>query len=252
MDQSNPQNYRDNEKAYFFRIGKYFLESSGTFTEKAHAVARFLPRQSLSYLLARAEIYQHVVGTHGSVLDFGIHRGGSFFTWMQLSALHEPFNHNRKFIGFDSFEGFSSLCDDDAGGESIALKREGGMAFEGGLQEIEEGIQLHDLNRPLGHVRNAWVVPGDATAGLTSYLAQHPETIVALANFGLGLYRPTLDLLSLIKPRLQRGSVLVFEELNQANWPGETKALYEVFSPREISLRRLPICPHLSYMVYGD
>jgi hypothetical protein len=250
MDQSNPRNYRDNEKEYFAQIGDYFFQSAGTYGEKAHAAARFVPRQSLSYLLARAEIYQHIVPLHGSVLDFGLHRGSSFFTWMQLNAIYEPYNHNRKFIGFDSFLGFSTLGVEDQGGDGVALKREGGMLFPGGAAEIEEGIRLHDLNRPLGHVRNAFVVEGDAGASVKTYLEQHQETVVALANFGLGLYQPTLEILSLLRPRLQRGSVLAFEELNQANWPGETRALYEVFSPREISLRRTPICPHLSYMIY--
>lgn len=250
MDQSNPHNYLADEKQYFAQIGDYFDRSSGSFTEKAHAAARFVPRQSLSYLLARAEIYKRIVSLHGSVLDFGIHRGASFFTWLQLNAIYEPFNHNRKFIGFDSFLGFSALGPQDRGGEAIALKRAGGMEFPGGRQEIQRGIELHDMNRPLGHVKNALIVESEATEGLRSYLDQHPETIVALANFGLGLYQPTLDLLALLKPRLQKGSVLAFEELNQANWPGETRALYEVFSPREIRLQREPSCPHLSFMVY--
>lgn len=252
MDQSNPRNYLDNEKRYFAEIGDYFDRSAGSFTEKAHAAARFVPRQSLSYLLARAEIYKRIVPLHGSVMDFGVHRGASFFSWLQFQAIYEPYNHNRKFIGFDSFEGFSALGDEDRGGEAIELKKEGGMAFPGGREEIERGIALNDMNRPLGHVKNAFIVDGEAGAGLEAYLGQHPETIIALANFGLGLHEPTLTLLKLLKPRLQRGSVLAFEELNQSNWPGETRALYEVFSPAEIRLQRVPSCPHLSFMVYGE
>lgn len=251
MDQSNPHNYLDPEKRYFNEIGDYFARSSGTFSEKAHAMARFTPRQSFSYMLARIEVYKQILTVHGSVLDFGIHRGASFFTWLQLNAIYEPYNHNRKFIGFDSFRGFSALSEDDSGGEVLALKKQGGMEFPDGIAEIMRGIELHDLNRPLGHVRNAFVIQGEAGEALARYLQEHPETIVAMANFGLGLYRPTLELLTLLKPRLQKGSLLVFEELNQANWPGETKALYEVFAPNEICLRRDPICPHLSYMVYG-
>lgn len=251
MDQSNPHNYLDGEKRYFAEISDYFEQSSGTFTEKAHAVARFMPRQSFSYMLARIDVYKRILPLHGSVLDFGIHRGASFFTWLQLNAIYEPYNHNRKFIGFDSFAGFSALGAEDQGGEAISLKKQGGMAYPDGLEEIRRGIELFDLNRPLGHVKNAFVVDGDAVEGLSGYLDEHPETIVAMANFGLGLYRPTFELLSLLKPRLQKGSVLAFEELNQANWPGETKALYDVFAPNEIALRRDPICPHLSYMVVG-
>ena len=125
------------------------------------------------------------------------------------------------------------------------------MTFKNGNQELLDGIKLLDLNRPLGHVKNTTIVTGDVSESFEKYLSLHSETIVALANFGLGLYEPTLRLLSLIKPYLQKGSVLVFEDLNQANWPGETKALYEVFNPLEISLHRFEYCPHISFMVYG-
>jgi len=253
VDQSNPKNYVESEQEYFARIEAYFSTSSGTYTEKMQAFPRFVHRQALSYFLARNEIYKEVVAVHGSVVDFGIHRGASFFSWQQLAALYEPYNHSRKIIGFDSFEGFSALDPDIDGaeGRELALKRTGGMTFRGGEDELQRGVELCDLNRPLGHVRNAHVVAGELPGAFATYLEQHPETIVALANFGLGLYRPTVELLSLLRPRLHNGSLLVFEELNQATWPGETKALIEVFGLQEVNVRRFPFCPHLSYMRVG-
>ena len=189
---------------------------------------------------------------HGSIFDFGVFRGSSFFTWQQLSAIFEPYNHTRKIVGFDSFEGFSTLTDADISTEDqgFALKEQGAMAFRDGEAELERGIALCDMNRPLGHVRKAHVVKGILPEAFVRYLDEHPETIVALANFGLGLHRPTRDTLALLKPRLQSGSILVFEDLNQSMWPGESKALYEVFSPNEISLERSPACPHVSWLEY--
>jgi hypothetical protein len=96
MDQSNPRNYIKAEHEYFERIEGYFERSSGSFSEKAYAFPCFLPRQALSYFLAREMVYREVVNIHGSILDFGVYRGGSFFTWQQLSALHEPYNHNHQ------------------------------------------------------------------------------------------------------------------------------------------------------------
>lgn len=254
MDQSNQKNYLESEQTYFSEIEEYFSTSSGTFSEKMHAFPRFAHRQAISYFLARSEIFKEVLPLHGSVFDFGIYRGSSFFTWQQLSAIYEPYNHLRKIVGFDSFRGFSALGENDRGveGQDLALKRQGGMTFERGAEEMRRGVELVDLNRPLGHVRKANLVHGDLPQAFASYLDEHPETVIALANFGLGLYSPTIELLTLLKPRLQRGSVLVFEDLNQATWPGETKALFEVFGPSEISLRRFPYCPHISYMRMGN
>ena len=253
MDQSNVKNYLESERLYFKEIEEYFLGGSGTYTEKMHAFSRFVPRQAVSYFLARNEIFKNIIPLHGSVFDFGIYRGSSFFTWLQLSSLYEPYNHIRKIVGFDSFRGFSEFGESDLGkdGKDLAIKRQGGMTFTTGAKEIAQGISLNDLNRPLGHVAKGQLVAGDLSGAFANYLDEHPETIVALANFGLGLYTPTVELLRLLRPRLQRGSVLVFEDLNQATWPGETKALFEVFESHEISLQRFPYCPHISFMTIG-
>jgi hypothetical protein len=253
MDQSNPRNYIKAEHEYFERIEGYFESSSGSFSEKAYAFPRFVPRQALSYFLAREMVYREVVNVHGSILDFGVYRGGSFFTWQQLSALHEPYNHNRKVIGFDSFAGFSAMGEFDVGvdGKDLLLKKPGGMAYDG-AHELRKGIELFDMNRPLGHVVKGILVDGELPGSCARYLDEHQETVVALANFGLGLYEPTVELLRLIRPRLVKGSVLVFEDLNQATWPGETKALREVFSAGEVSLHRIPHCPHISWARIGE
>lgn len=252
MDQSDVKNYLPTEKEYFSNIEKYFNNSASSYTEKMHAFTRFVPRQAISYFIVRNEIFKRILSLHGSILDFGVFRGSSFFSWQQLSSIYEPYNHVRKIIGFDSFEGFSALSDVDksAEGEGFSLKSEGSMAFPDGQAELELGISLCDMNRPLGHVRKASIVKGSLPGTFAGYLEDHPETIIALANFGIGLHAPTRDTLALLKPRLQRGSILVFEDLNQAMWPGESKALYDVFSPGEISLERSPVCPHLSWLEY--
>ncbi|WP_299074816.1 hypothetical protein [uncultured Paraglaciecola sp.] len=254
MDQSNPKNYLQAENQYFSSINQYFDECSGSYTEKVHAFSRFVPRQAISYFLARNDIFKEVINLHGNILDFGIFKGSSFFSWLQFSATYEPYNHMRKVIGFDSFTGFSELTSDDMGtdGQDLHIKQAGGMAFTNGLEEMLKGIQLYNMNRPLGHVDKAEIVEGLLPTSLKGYLDSHPETIIAMANFGLGLYEPTVEILKLIKPRLQKGSILVFEDLNQATWPGETKALYDVFEPKEISLKRTPFCPHISWMKIED
>jgi hypothetical protein len=249
MDQSNIDNYLQSERDYFLRCHEYFEHSNGTFTEKAHAFPRFIPRQAISYFLARSDAYKNIINIHGSIFDFGVYRGGSFFTWLQLSSIYEPYNHTRKIIGFDSFQGFSEIRGEDLGSEGgdLQFKLQGGMAYDG-VKELQDGINLLDLNRPLGHVLKGLVVEGALPSSCEDYLQRHPETIVAMANFGLGLYEPTLKVLQLIKPRLVRGSLLVFEDLNQATWPGETQALFEVFEPLKIKISRAPFCPHISWI----
>lgn len=250
MNQSDSNNYKENEIKYFNSVEKYFNKSKDDFSEKMHAFTRYAPRQSIAYFMAREEIFKKIVHLHGSVLDFGIYKGSSFFTYLQISSILEPYNHTRKFIGFDSFLGFSEITEKDNPNVEIGVKKKGGMVFNNGKQYLEEGLNLLDMNRVLGHVANSLVIAGVLPDKLLDYMSEHEETVIALANFGLGLYEPTKKILETIKPRLIKGSVLVFEELNQANWPGETKALFEVFEAKNITLKRFEYAPHLSYFIY--
>ncbi len=250
MEQSDNKNYLNSEQEFFEEIEEYYRNSTGSYNEKMHAFCRFVPRQSIAYFLARAEIYNKIINIHGSILDFGVYRGSSLFSWMQLASIYEPYNHLRKIIGFDSFDGFSEITQEDNPNKTFKLKNKGGMFFNNGSQELARGVKLLSLNKPLGHISSVEIVSGVLPQSAAKYINEHEETIIAMANFGLGLYKPTKEILKLIKPRLVNGSILVFEELNQSNWPGETKALFEIFSSKEFELKRFNFTPHLSYLIY--
>ena len=84
---------------------------------------------------------------------------------------------------------------------------------------------------------------------LPEYLSRNPETIIALAYFDFDVYEPTKICLEAIKPRLVKGSVLGFDELNDPDSPGETLALMEVFGLNNIKLKRFPYTSRTSYFV---
>ena len=93
------------------------------------------------------------------------------------------------------------------------------------------------------------MVAGDACLKAEEYFEAHPETIVALAYFDFDIYEPTKKCLELIRPRLVRGSVLEFDELNDPDSPGETLALMETFGLNNIKLRRHRYTSRVSYFV---
>ncbi len=82
-----------------------------------------------------------------------------------------------------------------------------------------------------------------------AYLRRHPETIISLAVFDFDIYKPTKAALEAIKPHLIKGSVLVFDELCDDIFPGETVALREVFDLNTLRVERLPITARVSYLV---
>ena len=84
---------------------------------------------------------------------------------------------------------------------------------EGYATYLEKVLQVHEQVNPLGHIKKFELCEGDATLEVPRYLTAHPETIVALAYFDFDLYEPTKACLEAIRPRLSKGSVLVFDEL---------------------------------------
>ena len=85
MGQSDKKNYLHPEQDFFESIEEYFQSLSSTYSQKMHAFARFVPRQAKSYFLARNDIFKKVISIHVSILDFGVYRGSSLFTWRQLN-----------------------------------------------------------------------------------------------------------------------------------------------------------------------
>jgi hypothetical protein len=178
-------------------------------------------------------------------MEFGVRWGQNLALFANLRGMHEPFNYNRKIIGFDTFEGFPSVAKQD--GPRIAA---GDYAVsEGWKNELEAMLDFHNTNQPIPQKRKSELVPGDATETLPRYLKDNPETIVALAYFDFDIYEPTKVALESLLPHLTKGSVLAFDELNCSEFPGETIALREVLGLDRYAIRRDPNSPLTSWLV---
>jgi hypothetical protein len=208
----------------------------------------FQKRQELTKALFFHELYKQLVDVHGVIMEFGVRWGQNLVTLNNLRGILEPFNHNRKLIGFDTFEGFPSIDSKDGNHESI---REGALSVTKGYELfLEELLEFHEKECPLPHIRKNSIIKGDASVELKNYLKERPETIVAMAWFDFDIYEPTKRCLELIKPHLVKGSILGFDELNDKEFPGETLALKEVFGLNNVRLQRNPYSGMQSYFIY--
>ena len=114
---------------------------------------------------------------------------------------------------------------------------------------LSDVLQTHESLNPLSHIEKFELRKGDASFELEKYLDEHKHTIVALAYFDFDLYEPTKRCLELIKPRLTKGTVLGFDELNDPDSPGETLAVMETLGLNNISLKRFKFASRVSYCV---
>ena len=96
------------------------------------------------------------------------------------------------------------------------------------------------------------LIKGDASKTAKEWVEENPHAIVAMVIFDMDIYKPTKDALEAIKPRLTKGSVLVFDELNCAQFPGETEALNEVLGLNKLKLNHYPHQPSCAWAIWGE
>ncbi|MBF2053173.1 MAG: crotonobetainyl-CoA--carnitine CoA-transferase [Candidatus Sericytochromatia bacterium] len=207
----------------------------------------FLNRQALSRILFMHELYQKIISVHGVVMEFGVRWGQNMALFQSFRGMYEPYNYNRKIIGFDTFTGFPEI--DAKDGRASALTTGAYSVSENYEIYLEKILTYHENESPVSHLRKFSLVKGDAVVSIDQYLEKHPETLIALAYFDFDLYLPTKKCLQAIKGHLTKGSVLAFDELNYEKFPGETLALKEVFGLDRYKITRSPLNPLCSYLV---
>jgi hypothetical protein len=207
----------------------------------------FLESKNLARILFMDFIYRQIIDVQGVVMDLGTRFGHNMALFAAMRGIYEPFNRHRKIIGFDTFTGFPSISAQDGDSDLMVPGRL--AVSEDYEQYLSRIMYLHEHANPLAHIKKYEICKGDATEEMEKYFERHPETIVALVYFDFDLYEPTQKCLEMIRPRLAKGSILAFDELNDPDSPGETVALMETFGLNNIRLKRFPYASRVSYFI---
>lgn len=206
----------------------------------------FINSKLLSRILFLNEMYKKIIEVQGIIIDFGCHWGQNASIFSALRGIYEPFNRHRKLLALDTFSGFPSISSEDGNSNLMKVGQlETSKNYELYLKNL---LHLQDCDNPLSHIKKFEIIKGEAVEKFKEYLEKHPETIVALAYFDFDLYKPTKECLKLIEPYLTKGSVLVFDELNDLDSPGETIALREVFGLSKFYIKRFKYASRVSYL----
>jgi hypothetical protein len=207
----------------------------------------YTPRQYLTQILVLDYLYKQILDVHGIIIEFGVRWGKNLTIMQTLRGIYEPYNYNRKIVGFDTFEGFQNVNEKDGTSNIIA---EGSYSVTKNYEEhLSKLMSLQEQMNPISHMTKFELIKGDASIKICEYLKDHPETIISFVYFDFNLYKPTKDCLEAIKPHLTKGSILCFDELNHENFPGETIALKEVFSLDSIRIQRTPYSTTQSFVI---
>jgi len=229
------------------KLDEYFINSVGTNIEKINNFPKYVPRQKLAYFLAKYEIFKKILDVQGSIVECGVLFGGGLMAFAQFSAIFEPVNHQRKIIGFDTFAGFTKMTKGDRNSSSEFAKK-GGYAINS-YDDIINCIKLYDSNRSIAHIPKVELIRGDATRTIPKYIHDNPQTVVSLLFLDFDIYEPTKVALEHFVPRMPKGSVIAFDEINAKTFPGETQAVLDTIGIRNLRIKRHTFNTYLSYAI---
>lgn len=234
-DRSTVPHESDHERRVRLSLARLLEKTPIPPEELVDNLALYMRRQPFTDLLSLGTLYRMVLDIPGVIMEFGVHRGRHLAALTVLRSAHEPYNPHRRIIGFDTFTGFPDVSDADTAGPSAVAGRFALPAdYPDHLRDI---LDAHEAGEHLSHIQRTLVIQGDVRETLPIYLERNPQTIVALAYFDLDLYEPTRDALRTIRPHLIAGSVLAFDELSHAKWPGEKTAVRDTLGLDDVSLR---------------
>jgi Macrocin-O-methyltransferase (TylF) len=224
-----------------------FDSNPTSWATKMENFPKYVRRQNLTRFLALYEIFKRVLPVKGSIVECGVNHGFGVMTWAKLSAILEPVNLTRRVYGFDTFEGFPGIADEDRAAASIHVK-EGDLAADS-YDELNSLISAYDSSRFLGHVNKVKLVKGDATETIPQFVGQNPHLLISLLFLDFDIYEPTKVALEHFLPRMPKGAVLAFDELDNPLWPGETLAMLETHAQRPLRIERVEFDPYIGFAI---
>lgn len=195
-------------------------------------------RSVLKRFLAHYELFQKTINLPGDIVELGIFRGSSLLTWANFLEIRNMGDRQKKVIGFDNFMGFTEFDEKDGKQVSEVEKNLGGFNSESFEESLYDAISIFDSDRFIPYKKRIHVVKGDIQETLPQYFSENPGIRISLLHFDVDLYKPTLLALKVLWPLVVKGGVVAFDEYAIPPWEGESQAVDEFFSDKNVVINR--------------
>jgi hypothetical protein len=190
----------------------------------------YVMRRDIPRFLSHYELFKMVIDLPGCIIDLGIYRGSSFFTFTKLMETFCASDWSRRVFGFDHFRGLEVFGDEDGRTDDSVQKIEGG--YRATREEIESLVDIHNSDNFTPGTRRCELVSGDISETIPRFVEANPGLKIALLHFDVDLYGPTKAALEHLYPLVLKGGVVCFDEYGLVPWQGETRAVDEYFAAR--------------------
>ena len=207
--------------------------------EYEHGYFLTAPVGRISKFVTHLDLYRRILDRPGEVVECGVFRGNSLMRFIKFRALLEN-TTSRRIVGFDTFGDFpeAGLDADRAQRDAFVAETGGGQSLS--LEDLKVVLREADLDG------NVELVKGDIAKTAADYVAQRPQTRVALLHVDVDLYEPTLAALEAFYPHVVRGGVVILDDYGA--FPGANRAIEEYFGARGPEIRKLPYSHAIAYL----
>lgn len=200
--------YLENRKVLSERFGKREL------FEVIDQWPMFCGVKNLARFLYIYEIFREVENVPGDIAEFGSWKGSNVVFLAKLLSIFQPISLKRVHC-FEGFEGLATFHSEDGNQDGLEGK------YKGNYQELLDIIELYELNDKI------CIHKGLIQDTVPEFVANEPATVFSFLYYDADLYEPAKVMLDNIANKLSVGGVILFDEWNQVEWPGETKAVSE-------------------------
>jgi len=183
----------------------------------------YTKRISLIRFLSHYKLFIKTQELPGDILDLGVSRGVSFFTFHKLLEIVLPTDTSKKVIGIDSFEGLTDFSTYDGALNSNVGKVEGGWSAFNVEEEVFKILELQNEDCVLTKSRGI-LIKGRVQDAIPKLISERPGMRIALLHLDLDLYEPTYFALEMLWDLVLPGGLIVFDEFALPPWEGEAKA----------------------------
>lgn len=231
----------ENERLQREELEKLFTNTGLSVFEMFRNFPAFTPRYNIARFLAHYELFKKVYELPGVIIDVGVYKGASTFTWAKLCEIFCPTDVRKVVYAFDSFEGFPAVTNEDGVEDNKYEKKSGGF-FTG--SSIEHDLHLAqkamNFDKHIKHIDRIQFIKGDISKSVPDFVKSKGSGLkIVLLNIDCDLYGPTKVALENLVPLMVRGGIIIADEYALETFGGETKAIDEYFA------RFLPARPEI-------
>ncbi len=234
--------YKLRDRKHMEILEKIFKERNYSYEDILRNWPAYVLRRDIPRFLAHYELFKQTLDLPGCIVELGVFKGASFFTWSNLAETFCASDRYKKVFGFDHFEGLKKdqFTEEDGKEDTSVQKNSGGYRCT--EEEVRQLVQAHNDDNLLPGTERCRLICGDIFETIPMFLAENPGLRISLLHFDMDLYQPTKYGLEMLFPYVVKKGLIVFDEYGLIPWQGETNAVDEYF--KEIGetpiIRKMP------------